>query len=76
MENADIKTSSLEEARALRDQGKTKTRTDAPRHPVNERFWEHAEAGKRLIESAEQALAFAEGRGDAAAYRVHIPGSL
>jgi len=32
-----------------------------------------SEAGKRLIESAEQALAFAEGRADPKAYRVHIP---
>ena len=32
-----------------------------------------SEAGKRLIESAEQALAFAEGRVEAAGYRVHIP---
>ncbi len=32
-----------------------------------------SEAGKRLIESAEQALAFAEGRADPKTYRVHIP---
>jgi putative transcriptional regulator len=32
-----------------------------------------SKAGKRLIESAEQALAFAEGKADAKAYRVHIP---
>src|SRR5688572_1347293 len=32
-----------------------------------------SKVGKRLIESAQQALAFAEGRADAAAYRVHIP---
>ena len=31
------------------------------------------EAGKRLIESAEQALAFAEGREGPEGYRVHIP---
>jgi putative transcriptional regulator len=30
-------------------------------------------AGKRLIESAEQALAFVEGRAAEKAYRVHIP---
>jgi putative transcriptional regulator len=30
-------------------------------------------AGKRLIESAEQALAFAKGKANAADYRVHIP---
>lgn len=32
-----------------------------------------SEAGKRLIASAEQALAFAEGRADLEAYRVSIP---
>jgi putative transcriptional regulator len=32
-----------------------------------------SEAGKRLIESAEQALAFAEGRKGQQGYRVHIP---
>jgi putative transcriptional regulator len=32
-----------------------------------------SKAGKRLLESAEQALAFAEGRAEAADYRVHIP---
>lgn len=32
-----------------------------------------SEAGKRLIESAEQALAFAEGRKGPQGYRVHIP---
>lgn len=32
-----------------------------------------SEAGKRLIESAEQALAFVEGRAEPEAYRVHIP---
>jgi putative transcriptional regulator len=32
-----------------------------------------SDAGKRLIESAEQALAFAEGRAQPKAYRVHIP---
>lgn len=32
-----------------------------------------SEAGKRLIESAEQALAFAEGRATQEDYRVHIP---
>jgi|RhiMetdeSRZDD1v2_1073273.scaffolds.fasta_scaffold1859395_2 uncharacterized protein (DUF4415 family) len=42
MENADIKTSSLEEARALREQGKTETRADAPRYSVDESFWENA----------------------------------
>ena len=42
MENADIKTSSLKEARALRDQGKTATRADAPRYAVDESFWENA----------------------------------
>jgi putative transcriptional regulator len=31
------------------------------------------EAGKRLIESAEQALAFAEGREGPQGYHVHIP---
>jgi putative transcriptional regulator len=30
-------------------------------------------AGKRLIESAEEALAFAKGKANAADYRVHIP---
>ncbi len=30
-------------------------------------------AGKRLIESAEQALAFAEGSAEPETYRVHIP---
>ena len=30
-------------------------------------------AGKRLIESAEQALAFAKGQTNAKEYRVHIP---
>src|SRR4051794_25866041 len=30
-------------------------------------------AGKRLIESAEQALDFVEGQADASGYRVHIP---
>jgi hypothetical protein len=42
METADIKTSSFEEARALRDQGKTATRADAPCHPVDEGFWKSA----------------------------------
>ncbi len=32
-----------------------------------------SEVGKRLIESAEQALAFAEGRAEDEGYRVHIP---
>ncbi len=32
-----------------------------------------SEVGKRLIESAEQALAFAEGRAAPETYRVHIP---
>ena len=32
-----------------------------------------SETGKRLIESAEQALAFAEGRKGPQGYRVHIP---
>lgn len=32
-----------------------------------------SKAGKRLIESAEQALAFAKGEADEADYRVHIP---
>jgi putative transcriptional regulator len=32
-----------------------------------------SKAGKRLIESAEQALAFAEGNADEQAYRIHIP---
>jgi putative transcriptional regulator len=32
-----------------------------------------SKAGKRLVESAKQALAFAEGRAEAADYRVHIP---
>ena len=35
-----------------------------------------SEAGKRLIESAEQALAFAEGHVDRNAYRVHIPEAI
>lgn len=35
-----------------------------------------SEAGKRLIESAEQALAFAEGREGPAGYRVHIPDGI
>jgi putative transcriptional regulator len=30
-------------------------------------------AGKRLIESAQQALNFAEGKADQSEYRVHIP---
>lgn len=42
MENADTKSASLEEARALREQGKTATRADAPRYPVDENFWENA----------------------------------
>ena len=32
-----------------------------------------SEAGKRLIESAQQALAFAEDRAEPQTYRVHIP---
>lgn len=32
-----------------------------------------SKAGKRLIESAEQALAFAKGTSSQAGYRVHIP---
>lgn len=32
-----------------------------------------SEAGKRLIESAEQALTFAEGRAEPEDYRIHIP---
>jgi putative transcriptional regulator len=32
-----------------------------------------SKAGKRLIESAEQALAFAAGRADEQSYRIHIP---
>ena len=42
MENADIKTSSLEEAHALRDQGKTVSKADAPRYAADESFWENA----------------------------------
>ncbi len=33
-------------------------------------------AGKRLIESAEQALAFAKGEADTEDYRVHIPEAI
>jgi len=33
-------------------------------------------AAKRLIESAEQALAFAEGRAESDGYRVHIPDEI
>ena len=32
-----------------------------------------SEFGKRLIKSAEEALAFAEGKAEAKKYRVHIP---
>ncbi|WP_165741781.1 helix-turn-helix domain-containing protein [Candidatus Thiosymbion oneisti] len=35
-----------------------------------------SEAGKRLIESAEQALAFAEGQAEPKDYRIHIPGEI
>lgn len=35
-----------------------------------------SEAGKRLIESAQQALDFAEGRADTNDYRVHIPDKI
>lgn len=35
-----------------------------------------SKAGKRLIESAEQALDFAEGRADASEFRVHIPDEI
>jgi putative transcriptional regulator len=35
-----------------------------------------SKAGKLLIESAKQALAFAEGTGDASEYRVHIPDDI
>jgi hypothetical protein len=42
MKNADIKRVSLEEARVLRDQGKTATKEDAPLYPVDESFWENA----------------------------------
>ena len=32
-----------------------------------------SDAGKRLIESAQQALDFAEGKADTTQYRIHIP---
>jgi putative transcriptional regulator len=35
-----------------------------------------SKAGKRLIESAQQALDFAEGTTDASVYRVHIPSEI
>ena len=35
-----------------------------------------SDAGKRLIESAQQALDFIEGKADAAQYRVHIPEAI
>jgi putative transcriptional regulator len=35
-----------------------------------------SKAGKRLIESAEQALDFAEGKADVSEYRIHIPGEI
>ena len=41
MESSQIKTISLEEARALRGQGNTVTRADAPLYPVDESFWEN-----------------------------------
>ena len=35
-----------------------------------------SKAGKRLIESAQQALDFAEGKADVTEYRVHIPDEI
>jgi putative transcriptional regulator len=35
-----------------------------------------SKAGKRLIESAQQALKFAEGKADTSAYRIHIPSEI
>jgi putative transcriptional regulator len=35
-----------------------------------------SEAGKRLIESAQQALDFVEGKADVSQYRVHIPDEI
>jgi putative transcriptional regulator len=35
-----------------------------------------SKAGKRLIESAKQALSFAEGATDTSEYRVHIPDEI
>ncbi|MGB1287082.1 MAG: helix-turn-helix domain-containing protein [Aggregatilineales bacterium] len=35
-----------------------------------------SDAGKRLIESVEDAIAFAEGKGDLSAYGVHIPDEI
>jgi len=35
-----------------------------------------SKAGKRLIESAQQALDFVEGRADASAYHVYIPDEI
>lgn len=33
-------------------------------------------AGERLIEAANEALAFAEGRADATCYRIHVPSAF
>lgn len=35
-----------------------------------------SDAGKRLVESAKQALEFAKGAADTSAYRVHIPEAI
>src|SRR2546422_8080807 len=42
MARKDIKRSSLEELKALRARGKTRTRADAPVREIEEDFWEHA----------------------------------
>lgn len=41
-ENNDTRRYSLDELKAIRQQGKTETRADAPAYPVEDAFWNHA----------------------------------